>query len=156
MVRYCQSLVFSLFFVPDRPTDKHSGLQGREHATKDVKCNVSFWAVYENTFSKELDDSKLNVRPMRWYGTQTNPQTDRLTNCFIFKIGLSEICTCPFDWKTWFLGWLLCIKCIDFIQGKKNLNENKFLKSYDTRKKCNSISGHDKRYCIFLDQIKKS
>ena len=29
-----------------------------------------------------------------------------------------------FDWMTWFLGWLLCIKCIDFIQGNKNFNEN--------------------------------
>ena len=36
------------------------------------------------------------------------------------------------------------------------VNENQFLKSYDTSKKCNSFRGHDKCYCIFLDQGKKS
>ena len=60
-----------------------------------------------------------------------------------------------FDWNTRFLGWLLCIGWIDFLQKNENLNENKIFKIISQGKKVLQDQCTWQVH-IFKDQRKKS
>ena len=63
----------------------------------------------------------------------------------IHKLFFFVCITCwHFDWKTWFLGWLLCIERISFLERNKNLNKDEIFLIISHGKKCYRISGHNK------------